>query len=288
MKKSVYKSAMSHVKTSEDFKEVTYKKLMQEMQHMDQETQTNTINPKGRVKMEKVMTKKLTGWTVGIAACAVLAVSIFTLNNDTTPANPPQTAVVDTQKPPIMGKVRVNIDGVISEVSADGKSFKVGDLWVEVTDQTQWGSNEPTATAPSEDLLSKEFKVGNIVSGFTSDDVSTGKVKATVIYNNMAPQTGEAGGSTKPATTGKMMANIDGVITEVSADGKSFKVGDLWVTVTPETQLGIDGPTAAAPSEDLLAKEFKVGNIVSGFTSEDVSTGKVNATRIYNNMVPQK
>ena len=37
-------------------------------------------------------------------------------------------------------------------------------------------------------LLQKEFKVGNIVSGFTTDDLSTGKVNATNIYNNMAPQ----------------------------------------------------------------------------------------------------
>ncbi|OBZ09580.1 hypothetical protein A8L34_20050 [Bacillus sp. FJAT-27264] len=82
--------------------------------------------------------------------------------------------------------------------------------------------------------------------------------------------------------------NIEGVISEVSADGKSFKVGDLWVTVTDATELGIKGPTAAKPSEELLQKEFKVGNIVSGYTSQDISTGKVTADNIYNNMTPQK
>jgi hypothetical protein len=87
---------------------------------------------------------------------------------------------------------------------------------------------------------------------------------------------------------GKVAVNIEGVISEVNADGKSFKVGDLWVTVTPETEMGITGPTAAKPSEELMQKEFKVGHFVSGFTTEDIGTGKVNATRIYNNMAPSK
>ncbi|CAM3212450.1 DUF5666 domain-containing protein [Paenibacillus lupini] len=285
MKKSVYKSAMSRVKTSEDFKEATYQKFMLEL---EKTTHTTTMNEE-RVKMEKTSKRKLTGLTVGLAAAAILAVGVISINQNqsnpaSTPTNQGQTAEA-TAKPPIMGKVAVNIDGVISEVSADGKSFKVGDLWVEVTDQTKLGSSEPTAEKPSEELLQKEFKVGNIVSGYTSQDVSTGKVTADVIYNNMAPQ---ADSGEKPATTAKVQVNIDGVISEVSADGKSFKVNDVWVTVTPDTIMGIDGPTAAEPSDELLQKEFKVGNVVSGFTTEDLSTGKVNATRIYNNMIPQK
>ncbi len=280
MKRSLYKSGMSRVKTSEDFKEATYQKLMLEM---EKTAQTNKSNLKETFKMEKAKKRTLTGWTVGIAACAVLSVSIFNMSQNTSIATPQPSAVV--AKPPIMGKVAVNIDGVISEVSEDGKSFKVGDLWVTVTDKTELGSKEPTAAKPSEELLQKEFKVGNIVSGYTSQDVSTGKVTADVIYNNMAPQKDT---STNPPIKGKAAVNIEGVITEVSIDGKSFKVGDLWVTVTPETELGIGGPTAAEPSEELLQKEFKVGNIVSGFTTEDVGTGKVNATHIYNNMAPQK
>lgn len=280
MKKSVYKSAMSRVKTSENFQEATYRKLMSEME----KTTPSKINDhKERVRMNTAKKRTITGWSIGIAACAVLSVSLIATNQPAPklPGQPPTTIT----KPPISGKVAVNIDGVITEVSADGKSFKVGDLWVEVTGQTKLGSNEPTATAPSEDLLQKEFKVGNIVSGYTSQDVSSGKVTADVIYNNMAPAKEEA---SAPPVTGKAMVNIDGQITEVSADGKSFKVGDLWVTVTADTLLGIPGPTAAEPSEELLQKEFKVGNIVSGYTSEDLSTGKVNATRIYNNMAPQQ
>ncbi|RKN86216.1 hypothetical protein [Paenibacillus ginsengarvi] len=174
MKKSVYKSAMSHLKTSEDFQDATYIKLM---------------NHKERMHMELVKKRKVTGWTAGIAACAVLAVGILALNHNA-PATTPSTQPADTAaaKPPSMGKVAVNIDGVISEVSADGKSFKVGSLWVTVTPETKMGIDGPTAATPSEELLQKEFKVGNIVSGFTTDDVGKGKVIATNIYNNMAPR----------------------------------------------------------------------------------------------------
>ncbi|PWW00950.1 hypothetical protein DFQ01_11197 [Paenibacillus cellulosilyticus] len=276
MKKSVYKSAMSHLKTSENFQEATYNKLMKHKETMN---------------MELSKKRKVIGWTVGIAACAALAVGIITLNQDapaSTPSSQPTTSVMT--KPPTMGKMAVNIDGIISEVCEDGKSFKVGELWVDVTDQTKLGSSEPTAAKPSDELLQKKFEVGDIVSGYTSQDVSTGKVTADVIYNLIAPEKEDEAqdSEAKPAVQGKVAVNIDGVISEVSEDGNSFKVGDLWVTVTQETKMGIDGPTTAAPSEELLQKEFKVGNIVSGFTTDDVSTGKVNATNIYNNMAPQQ
>lgn len=50
MKKSVYKSAMSRVKTSENFKEATYQKLMSEM---EKTAQPNSSNQKESFKMEK-------------------------------------------------------------------------------------------------------------------------------------------------------------------------------------------------------------------------------------------
>ncbi|MGG4142484.1 hypothetical protein ABEW34_05075 [Paenibacillus algorifonticola] len=189
MKKSVYKSAMSRVKTSENFQEATYQKLMSEM---EKATPSNGINQKESIKMEKAKKRTLTGWTVGIAACAVLSVGIFAMNQDApsttnVPNTTPESAAVAT-KPPTSGKAVVNIEGEITEVSEDGTSFKVGDLWVNITAETAMGIDGPTAAKPSEELLQKEFKVGNIVSGFTTDDVSTGKVNATRIYNNMAQQ----------------------------------------------------------------------------------------------------
>ncbi|MFF2911128.1 hypothetical protein [Paenibacillus sp. NPDC057934] len=187
MKKSVYKSAMSRVKTSEDFNEVTYQKLLSEMDNTKRTTINNHNNPKERVNMQTAKKRTVKGWTIGIAACAVLAVGTFTMNQSTL-FNTQSPSAVNTTKPPVTGKAAVNIEGVISEVSADGKSFKVGDLWVTVTDATKLGIKGPTAAKPSEELLQKEFKVGNIVSGYTSQDTSTGKVTADNIYNNMAPQ----------------------------------------------------------------------------------------------------
>lgn len=199
MKKSVYKSAMSNVKTSDNFKEETYRKLVQATER----SASNENKPKEKINMEYAKKRTLTGWAVGAAACAVLAVSIFTVNQSVpTPIASPLPSAVSpapstspqpqpsgvASKPPITtGKAAVNIEGVITEVSEDGQSFKVGDLWVTVTPETAMGIDGPTAAEPSEELLQKEFKVGNIVSGFTTEDTGTGKVNATRIYNNMAP-----------------------------------------------------------------------------------------------------
>ena len=141
----------------------------------------NTVNTTKR--------NKWTAWSVGVAACAVLAVGIIAFNGNnggTVPAPNNSGSVVDSQQPapPTSGKAAVNIDGMIEEVAADGKSFRVGDLWVSVTDETEYGITGPNAPAASEQLVSKDFKVGNTVSGFTTDDVASGKVTALKIYNN--------------------------------------------------------------------------------------------------------
>ncbi|WP_339279055.1 hypothetical protein NYE40_23580 [Paenibacillus sp. FSL W8-1187] len=185
MKKSVYKSAMDRVKTSEAFQEETCRKLTAAAASAE-EIKSNPA--KERMNMEASKKRTIAGWSVGLAACAALSASLFLMNPSAPePAPKPQASAGVGTKPPVMGKVAVNIDGVITEVSADGKSFKVGDLWVSVTEQTRLGSPEPTAAEPSEELLQKEFKVGNVVSGYTSQDVAGGKVTADVIYNNMAP-----------------------------------------------------------------------------------------------------
>ena len=144
-----------------------------------------TANP--AVKKNKVVV-----WATSIAACAVLTLSIYAVNQSgggTVPdpvTNNPSGGVVENNGPgpATSAKHRVNIDGVIEEVSADGQSFRIGELWVTVTDKTTYGITGPTAPDPSEQLVSKEFKVGNTVSGFTSGDVTSGKVTADVIYNN--------------------------------------------------------------------------------------------------------
>ncbi|OMF26738.1 hypothetical protein BK133_20070 [Paenibacillus sp. FSL H8-0548] len=191
MKKSSYQSAMSKLKTSEDFKERTLERLNLERYKLIDNDKRNgenamkTANP--AVKKNKVVI-----WAASIAACAVLTLGIYAVNQNgsgTAPdsvTNNPNGGIVENSGPgsASSAKHRVNIDGVIDEVSADGQSFRIGELWVTVTDKTTYGITGPTAPDPSEQLVSKEFKVGNTVSGFTSEDVTSGKVAADVIFNN--------------------------------------------------------------------------------------------------------
>jgi hypothetical protein len=191
MKKSSYKSAMSKLKTSEDFQERALERLnLERHKQIDNDKRNGeipmrTVNP--AVKKNKVVI-----WATSIAACAVLTLSIYAVNQNgsvTAPdpvTNNPSGGVVENNspKPATSAKHRVNIDGVVDEVSTDGQSFRIGELWVTVTENTTYGITGPTAPDPSEQLVSKEFKVGNTVSGFTSGDVTSGKVTADVIYNN--------------------------------------------------------------------------------------------------------
>jgi hypothetical protein len=191
MKKSSYKSAMSKLKTSEDFQERALERLnLERHKQIDNDKRNGeipmrTVNP--AVKKNKVVI-----WATSIAACAVLTLSIYAVNqNGSVTAPDPVTnntsgGVVENNspKPATSAKHRVNIDGVVDEVSTDGQSFRIGELWVTVTENTTYGITGPTAPDPSEQLVSKEFKVGNTVSGFTSGDVTSGKVTADVIYNN--------------------------------------------------------------------------------------------------------
>lgn len=79
------------------------------------------------------------------------------------------------------------------------------------------------------------------------------------------------------------VVNIDGVITEVGEDGLSFTLDNgMEVIVTDETELGIDGPTAAPKEEQLFEPTFRVGNLIGGFT-EDTSADPVTAAVIYTN-----
>jgi len=191
MKKSTYKSAISKLKMSEDFQERTLERLnLEGNKRIDNdkrrgEIQIKTTNPTAKKSKAAI-------WTAGIAVCAVLTLGIYAVNQNSsgTPADPgvnnPGSGIVENNGPGAgtTAKRQVNIDGVIEEVGADGQSFRIGELWVTVNENTTYGIKGPTAPDPSEQLVSKEFKVGNTVSGFTSGDITSGKVTADVIYNN--------------------------------------------------------------------------------------------------------
>src|SRR4029453_11387615 len=91
MKKSSYKSAMSKLKTSEDFQERALERLNLERHkqiendNRNEETPMRTVNP--AVKKNKVAI-----WTASIAACAVLTLSIYAVNqNNSGTAHDPVT-----------------------------------------------------------------------------------------------------------------------------------------------------------------------------------------------------
>lgn len=191
MKRSRYKSAMSKLKTSEDFQERTLERLNLE-RHKQIENDKRNGESSMTTANSAIKKNKVVIWAASIAACAVLALGIYSVNQNGSATSPdpvtnnPNSGVVENTGPgsATSAKHRVNIDGVIDEVGADGQSFRIGELWVTVTDNTTYGITGPTAPDPSEQLVSKEFKVGNAVSGFTSGDVMSGKVTADVIYNN--------------------------------------------------------------------------------------------------------
>lgn len=184
MKRNKYQTAISQLRVSNDFQEKTCQRLLLEMERKEMGK-----NRRRHINMESTMkkTRRMRTWGIGLTACVLLTVGALSLsgnlnfigNQGVNPGNEP---------PIIQGAMAVNIDGIISEVSEDGKSFKVEDLWVTVTEDTQYGATGPNDLPPDEQLLEKEFKVGNAVSGYTTQDITTGKVTADIIYNNFAPR----------------------------------------------------------------------------------------------------
>lgn len=179
MNEQLYRSALSHLRVDEAFEQKACSMLLAK------ERQQHDNTEKRRMNMEKSKRNTMLKLGGGLAACAVFAVCVVSAVQLLKPSD---AIAPDTgSTPAIHAKVMVNIEGEITAVSDDGKSFQVGDLWVTVDGNTRFGSPEPTAST-DETLLSKEFKVGNIVAGYTADDVTTGKVTADTIYNNMVPQ----------------------------------------------------------------------------------------------------
>lgn len=167
--KKTYRSAMEHIQPNAGFEEKTLS-LLQQRQN--------------RKKKEGfyMKTKKMGLVFGGIAACLLLLLGGYALFNSNANVAPEATI------PPTTAKAIVNIDGIIEEVSADGLSFRVGDLWVRVDENTMYGIPGPNALPAEEQLVSSTFLVGNAVSGYTEDDPATGSVYALRIYNNFPPQ----------------------------------------------------------------------------------------------------
>lgn len=164
-----YRSAMEHIQPDADFEEKTLS-LLQQKQN-------------GKKKEGLYMKAKKMGLLYGgIAACLLLLLGGYALLSSKASVPPQETM------PPTTAKAMVNIDGIIEEVSEDGLSFRVGDLWVHVDENTMYGIPGPNAAPADEQLVSKTFLVGNAVSGYTEEDPASGSVYALRIYNNFPPQ----------------------------------------------------------------------------------------------------
>lgn len=179
MSKDKYMNVMDKIKASESFKKDTLLILEKEM----------NIKKEGKVINMMKKTNKIIGL---VAACAVMVLGVITFmpggsDNDTItqPGDVTDNTVVEQPHGPSMGKVAVNIEGTIIEVSEDGKSFKLDNgLWVDTTDETELGISGPTAAPKEEQYFEDTFRVGNSISGFTLDDTGSDRVTAYAIYNN--------------------------------------------------------------------------------------------------------
>ncbi len=64
-----------------------------------------------------------------------------------------------------------------------------------------------------------------------------------------------------------VVVNIEGIISEVSKDGKSFKLScGTWVITDKQTKLGISGPNALPKEEQYFEHTFRKGNSIAGFS----------------------
>ncbi len=79
------------------------------------------------------------------------------------------------------------------------------------------------------------------------------------------------------------MVNIEGKITEISKDGKNFKLDNgKWVITDSATKMGISGPNAAQPKDQFFEPSFRIGNSIAGF-SETPEGEIIVAYAIYTN-----
>ncbi len=89
--------------------------------------------------------------------------------------------------------------------------------------------------------------------------------------------------SAMPQPLADVVVNIEGIITQVSKDGKSFRLDNgKWIITDRQTIMGITGSTAAPKDEQYLESTFRIGNSIAGF-SETPEGEIIVAYAIYTN-----
>lgn len=166
--KDAYKQVYNKIEPSEELKRDTSMKMKSILNKREEK---KSVFPSARPTLA--------------ALCLMVVVvggGILKLNyNGITSPNVDSTPDTSKKLPPDeqpMGKIKVNISGVVEEVADGGKSFRIGDMWVRVDENTKYYSFS------GEVRISRVFEVGNRVEGFTDEDISGKNVRAYAIYKN--------------------------------------------------------------------------------------------------------
>lgn len=182
------------------------------------------------------------------------------------PAKPAEQSEEPAEQPEesveVNSDVAVNIEGVVEEI--DGSRIKLDSgKWIVITDAIVFGDDPDCGT----EEVNREFEVGNLIAGYTEDDIEKEEVTAYAIYTNTSMQ-----------INAKVVVNIEGKIVEI--DGNRIKLDSgKWIVITEKTIFEDDPDCGVEKVDD----EFVVGNFIAGYTEDDPNAGEVTAYQIYSN-----
>ncbi|MBO2945260.1 hypothetical protein JJQ72_14875 [Paenibacillus sp. F411] len=122
---------------------------------------------------------------LSLAACfCFIVVGAYFYNNQSTHLPFDLTDRIVVEQDAIVADVIVNIEGIITDVSDDGMSFRIDhEKWVTVTNDTEIGTIATSEDNKAKMLFEPTFRVGNLVTGFTEDEHAD-EIIAYAIYTN--------------------------------------------------------------------------------------------------------
>lgn len=173
--KNIHNDVYSNIKPSDELIKRTSQLMKEELKE----------EKKIETKKRKIYYKPITAFACSIAI--LVGVGIYN-NQYKGEFHPPREEINDGewQESPSnemlpdesMDKIAVNISGKVEEISEDGRKIKIGGKWIIVDENTEFSTNFDG------EEVSREFKIGNYVEGFTIDDVNSSEVTAEIIYSN--------------------------------------------------------------------------------------------------------
>lgn len=154
------------------------------------------------------------------------------------------------------GKVVVNFEGTVTEISGDEVTLENGKIVV-ISSNTVFAGDPDTNNA-----VSKEIVVGNFIQGYTEDDPDAEKVSAGKIYCNAAVRTG-----------GKLVINFEGKVAAVEDDRITLDNGQT-ILISSDTVFSI----ASGVVENVIVSK---GYNIQGYTEDDPTAPEITASRIH-------